>query len=237
MRRFRWLSPSPLPEVFDLRRRGWTLLSEEAVTGNLCPALLSDSHISTALPDNENRARTILLDVNSSVRRAEALALGFGEVLGSAISLAELEQRTQRLARAMGCVPRRLLHGPLELDLLLRDGIVQGKRLGLHPREFGLLWRLARSPGIAVTTLELLSEVWRVNFRPETNSLAVHVCRLRAKLASAGLGGVVRTTPEGSYALAPEGASAIPLAEKHPIRDEYLRIEGYLPAARKEPTA
>ncbi len=235
MRRFRWLSPSPLPAAFDLRRRGWTLLGEDAV--DPCPALLSDLNIPVTIADDESRARTLLLNVDGSAHRARALELGFGEVLGSAVSLAELEQRAQRLARALESVPRRLLHGSLELDLLLRDGIIKGRRLGLHPREFGLLWRLARSPGVAVTPLELLTEVWRVNYRPETNSLAVHVCRLRAKLASAGLGGVVRTTPDGSYTLAPAGVAAIPLAEKHPIRDEYLRIEGYFSTARKEPTA
>lgn len=61
-----------------------------------------------------------------------------------------------------------------------------------------------------------------MNFRPETNSLAVHVYRLRAKLASAGLAGIVNTTPNGSYALnlptvapaPPEPPSAIPLAER-----------------------
>ena len=65
-----------------------------------------------------------------------------------------------------------------------------------------------------------------MNFYPETNSIAVHVCRLRAWLASAGLAGIVSTTPDGSYALIqpaeellPASPSAIPLAERSWIVD------------------
>ncbi len=57
---------------------------------------------------------------------------------------------------------------------------------------------------------ELLSEVWRMAHVPDTNSIAVHVFRLRAKLGIAGLGGMVRTAPSGGYLLAPPGA--MPLA-------------------------
>jgi len=174
------------------------------------------------MTDEIARATTILLGIDDSLRRAHAMALGFGEVLGHPLSLAELEERTLRLARAMETVPRRRCHGPLELDLLLRDAIVGGKRMGLHPREFGLLWRLAQTPGIPVSQQDLLTEVWRVNFRPETNSLAVHVCRLRAKLASIGLGGVVTTMADGGYALSAQYGQAIPLARHDSVPGEHL---------------
>ena len=65
-----------------------------------------------------------------------------------------------------------------------------------------------------------------MNFRPETNSLGVHVCRLSAKLASPGLAGIVSTPPDGCYALVQPGeapppiaTSAIPLAERPRIVD------------------
>ncbi|MEP7222548.1 MAG: winged helix-turn-helix domain-containing protein [Novosphingobium sp.] len=173
----------------------------------VCPALLDNPLIAAEMSGATERATTLLLGIDDSLIRSHALLLGFGEVLGSDTSLEELEQRAIRVQQAIETVPRQRRHGRLELDLLLRDGIVDGKRLGLHPREFGLLWRLAQSPGKPVTQRELLTEVWRVNFRPETNSLAVHVCRLRAKLASVGLGGIVSTTLAGCYTLAPQVGS------------------------------
>jgi DNA-binding response OmpR family regulator len=98
----------------------------------------------------------------------------------------------------------------LRLDLFARDGFVRDKPLALHPREFALLWRLADTPGIVVAKRVLLTEVWRLCHMPDTNSLAVHVFRLRAKLAAAGLAGLVQTSLSGGYMLAPDHASASP---------------------------
>jgi two-component system OmpR family response regulator len=215
MRRFRWLSADPIPPAYDLRRRGWMLLPADHAAAAEAgaahwPALIDDLVIAAEIPGATERATALVLGIDDSLIRSHALALGFGEVLGSRISLEELEQRTLRVAQAIESVPRQRRHGRLELDLLLRDGFVGGRRLGLHPREFGLLWRLAQSPGKAVSPKELLAEVWRVNFRPETNSLAVHVCRLRAKLASVGLSGIVGTTLAGSYTLAPDSGGTVP---------------------------
>ena len=50
---------------------------------------------------------------------------------------------------------------------------------------FGLLWRLLDQPGQAVSKQTLLRDVWHLRFQPETNSLAVHVSRLRKKLGHA----------------------------------------------------
>jgi len=235
MRKFRWLPTDAPPHDYDLRRRGWTLLAPEEGASSCHPVLLDDMLQAAEMSGATERATAILLGVDDSLIRAHALALGFGEVLDSSVSLNELEQRTLRVAHALKAVPRQRQHGPLMLDLLLRDGIAGKRRLGLHPREFGLLWRLAQTPGEPVSPQELLAEVWRVNFRPETNSLAVHVCRLRAKLASVGLGGIVSTTPQGSYALnavpaqedgddaAGNAGPVMPLASNGPMLDDYVR--------------
>jgi DNA-binding response OmpR family regulator len=99
-------------------------------------------------------------------------------------------------------LPRQRWHGRLMLDLLAREAWADGQPLGLHPREFALLWRLLDQPGQAVTKATLLREVWHLTFQPETNSLAVHVSRLRGKLALAGLGHLVQTDGAGGYCLA-----------------------------------
>ncbi len=106
-------------------------------------------------------------------------------------------------------IPRFREIGDVTLDLVHRDGRVEDRWLSLHPREFELLWRLAQQPGERVTRRQLLADVWRINFEPETNSVAVHIARVRAKLAPYGLSKIVVTHPDGGYYLdAPPGPSA-----------------------------
>ena len=96
-------------------------------------------------------------------------------------------------------IPRFRRIGEVTLDLFHRDGRVDGRWLGFHPREFELFWRLAEEPGTQVTKRQLLVEVWRINFEPETNSVAVHVARVRGKLEPFGFSGMLATHPDGGY--------------------------------------
>lgn len=98
-------------------------------------------------------------------------------------------------------IPRFREAGDITLDLFHRDGRVDDCWLGLHPREFALVWRLAEQPGERMTRRELLAEVWRIHFEPETNSVAVHVARVRAKLEPFGLSRLIATHPDGGYFL------------------------------------
>ena len=98
-------------------------------------------------------------------------------------------------------IPRFRMAGEVTLDLFHRDGRVEDRWLGFHPREFELLWRLAESPGEPITRKQLLSDVWRIDYEPETNSLAVHVARVRAKLSAFGMADILATHPEGGYLL------------------------------------
>lgn len=156
------------------------------------------------------RPRALVLGLRDSPARVHWLALGYADAPPADLGLEELRLRAERLlVPAHG---RRTL-GPVRLDLVLRDGLAGGRRLRLHPREFALLWRLSDRPGEAVSRAELLRDVFDLAFDPGTNSLAVHVCRLRKKLALAGLPGlVVTTTSTGAYRLDIDGASPSALA-------------------------
>lgn len=98
-------------------------------------------------------------------------------------------------------IPRFREAGDVTLDLFHRDGRVDDRWLALHPREFALLWRLAEQPGERITRQQLLAEVWRIHFEPESNSVAVHVARVRAKLEPFGLARMIGTHPDGGYFL------------------------------------
>ncbi|MEL6878679.1 MAG: winged helix-turn-helix domain-containing protein [Pseudomonadota bacterium] len=98
-------------------------------------------------------------------------------------------------------IPRFREAGDVTLDLFHRDGRVEDRWLGLHPREFELLWRLAEQPGVPMTRRQLLADVWRITIEPETNSVAVHVARVRAKLQPFKLATILATDPAGGYFL------------------------------------
>lgn len=229
LRQFRWFSAGPVPATYDLRRLGWRLLGKHELSrvGQAFVVLARprDLPLSQWLgltgSSAAERKWVMLLDVPDSLERARMLRLGFGDALDFGTGLEELEYRVIRLTHAALSLPRYRRHGALSIDLLARDAFVAGRALGLHPREFALLWRLADMPGEPVSARELLTDVWRLTFRPETNSLAVHVSRLRAKLRLAGIDGLVETLADGAYRLAPLG----PLLSDN-RRD--LALDGYL---------
>lgn len=106
-------------------------------------------------------------------------------------------------------MPRFREIGDIVLDLFHRDGRIADRWLALHPREFKLIWRLADQPGEPLSKRELLSDVWRIDFEPETNSVAVHVARVRAKLARFGLSNILATHPEHGYFLDVPSAQSV----------------------------
>jgi two-component system, OmpR family, response regulator len=209
---FGWVAAkADLPPQWDLRRAGWTLVP-------VAPVCLVDMRgppagvAPTQLIGAIDPRRCLFLGVDCGGERVRLLRGGCGEALPGTVELPELEQRVQRVAAARECLPRRRQVGPLTLDLLHRDARGERGWLALHPREFALLWRLAERPGELVSRARLLREVWRLEFEPGTNSVEVHVSRLRAKLAGAGIEGLVETDPQGGYRLA--GRCGVPVEQR-----------------------
>ena len=172
--------------------------------------------------------RLILLGVENPSERAHLLTMGCAEALPMATDRHELQARAQRVSDMFGMLPRWRNCGPLTLDLFHRDVRLGARWLGLHPREFGVIWRLTDAPGETVTRRQLLKDVWRISHDPETNSVEVHVSRLRSKLADAGCAGLVATAPEGGYRL----ADSVPFMlggtpPESDALDDYLRDLGW----------
>jgi two-component system OmpR family response regulator len=186
------------PRQWDLRRIGWELTAAAAGPH----VRLVDGRAGAEFADNIELPLCLFVGVGRGRERARLLDAGCGDALGGDVALAELAWRARRVAERRDSLPRRRAIGPLTLDLLHRDARVDERWLALHPREFALLWRLGDRPGERVSRNRLLREVWRIEFDPGTNSVEVHVSRLRAKLAAAGAGGLVETDPAGGYRLA-----------------------------------
>jgi len=201
---FQWISLRPVPAAWDLRRCGWEQADSAGESNGARVALLIDGRAAETAPEQlppALRSRTLVLGLADSAARSRWLAMGYADALAADLDIEELGQRAARtIAPHPGPVRRRL--GRLTLDLLPRDANVDGCRLRLHPREFALLWRLAEVPGALVKRAELLRDVFDLSFDPGTNRLAVHVCRLRKKLALAGFSDLLATVPgESAYRL------------------------------------
>lgn len=216
---FAWLSDSMSPPArWDLRFLGWRMRESAELADDKddvdhsakCPILL-DWRAETRRQDwseSVDHKWVLAIGVDESDDRAKLLALGLGEVLPTNTGPVELAERTMRIAEYAHSVSRYRTAGPVTLDLFHRDGRIDDQWLGFHPREFALLWRLAEDPGQRVTRRELLSDVWRLDHDPQTNSVEVHVSRLRAKLAISNAGWLVVTDPSGGYRLGEDGGKS-----------------------------
>jgi DNA-binding winged helix-turn-helix (wHTH) protein len=226
------------PWQWDLRRAGWALCrGEDGRRAECRHVLLVDARRlrpaeREAMVEADRPAwRLLMLGIEEPAERAALLTLGCAEALPATVPLSELAARARRIDEMFHMLPRWRTVGPLTLDLFHRDARRAARWLALHPREFGVLWRLADAPGKRVTRGELLRDVWRLNHEPETNSVEVHVSRLRSKLAELGCDGLVATDPRGGYRL----ADARPFmhggeAREEDMLDAYVREHRLWPA-------
>lgn len=213
--RFRWLAQEIIPARLDLRRCGWVLEPEQHPSLDCIGVIDAEGlEFGQWLPilhslRSELRRTVLVAGVSDAGERAALLHFGFGDVIATATDIEELEARANRLSQFVQCLPRRRRFGGLTLDLLAREAFGDGEPLNLNPREFALIWRLADSPHETVSKETLIYDVWRMGFVPETNSVAVHMSRLRRKLAFVGLAGIIETSPNGGYCLKVPGSETL----------------------------
>jgi two-component system, OmpR family, response regulator len=81
-----------------------------------------------------------------------------------------------------GAEPEQLDAAELKVDRLQRRAWLAQDELTLTPREFDLLWHLARHPGRAFTRTELLADVWGYGHDGYDHTVNSHINRLRTKL-------------------------------------------------------
>ncbi|MBW2315319.1 MAG: response regulator transcription factor [Deltaproteobacteria bacterium] len=147
------------------------------------------------------RTRVLMLTARGSVRdRVEGLDSGADDYLVKPFSFVELSARLRALRRREDVTELQV--GDLELLLTKHVALVRGERLDLTPTEFGILSTLVRAQGETVSRAQLLREVWSYDFDPGTNLVDVHVNRLRRKLETVELTGLIRTVRSRGYAAA-----------------------------------
>ncbi len=155
------------------------------VIDRMLPSLEGLSIVRT-LRASGNKTPVLILSALGEVDdRVEGLRAGGDDYLVKPFAFSELHARIEALLRraAPGDVPETHFKvADLELDLLTREVIRDGKKIPLQPREFRLLEYLMRHADQVVTRTMLLEHVWDYHFDPQTNVIDVHISRLRGKI-------------------------------------------------------
>lgn len=158
------------------------------------------------LPDNDGpelfeafRAETDAALVGISARssvsdRIAGLKMGADDYVAKPFDLEELMARVEAVIRRhRGKGGARLVVGDVVLDLSEGTAERAGRPLGLTGIEFRILAALMRSRGQLVTYEQLGEAVWAVTTGPESNSLEVHISRIRQKLEAGSASRLIQT--------------------------------------------
>jgi two-component system OmpR family response regulator len=138
--------------------------------------------------------------------RIDGLHAGADDYLVKPFSFAELSARIEALLRradrvAAEAQPTRLVVGDLEIDLLARLVMREGRPIALGAREFNLLEYLARHAGQVVTRTMMLEKIWNYHFDPGSNVVDVHIGRLRRKIEEGFNTPILHTVRGAGYRL------------------------------------
>ena len=88
--------------------------------------------------------------------------------------------KVRSLLRVQGSGQRRVVRlGDVEVDLLAREARRDGVALPLAPKEFDLLAFLVEHPNQVFGRMQLLSNVWGVDFDGDPHTVAVRMSNLR----------------------------------------------------------
>jgi DNA-binding response OmpR family regulator len=93
-----------------------------------------------------------------------------------------LKARIEALLRRAGDIPKNLKKGAIEFDILASRAMVAGVDLKLTPKEFTILFLLAKNERKALSAEYLYQTAWNKPFPAECSTIKIIISRLRRKL-------------------------------------------------------
>ena len=140
----------------------------------------------------------ILAALDQVSDRIDGLNAGADDYLVKPFDLAELSARIGSVARRYGGNPNPIVsHGALEIDRAARSVKRDGKHVPLTAREWALFEAFLARPGQLLSKAQLEEKLYAFDAEVESNTIEVHVSRLRKKLGS----GVIETERGLGYRL------------------------------------
>ena len=114
--------------------------------------------------------------------RVQGLEAGGDDYLVKPFAFAELLARVRVMTRRTAESSAKLSAGTIEMNLVQRTVLREGRSIELTPQEFRLLEYMMRNVDRVVTRKMLLENVWGIHFDPHTSVVESHVSRLRSRL-------------------------------------------------------
>ena len=140
----------------------------------------------------------ILTALDQVSDRIEGLNAGADDYLVKPFDLTELSARIGSVARRYSGNPNPIVtHGPLDVDLAARSIRRDGKPIQLTAREWALFEAFLSRPGQLLSKARLEEKLYAFDSEVESNTIEVHVSRLRKKLGS----GIIETERGMGYRL------------------------------------
>lgn len=125
----------------------------------------------------------ILTALDQVSDRIEGLNAGADDYLVKPFDLAELSARIGSVARRYAGNPNPIVsHGALDIDLAARSIHRNGRPVPLTAREWALFEAFLSRPGQLLSKAQLEDKLYAFGSEVESNTIEVHVSRLRKKL-------------------------------------------------------
>jgi two-component system OmpR family response regulator len=125
----------------------------------------------------------ILTALDQVSDRIEGLKAGADDYLVKPFDLDELSARIGSVARRYSANPNPIVRlGQLEIDIACRSVLRAGKQIPLTAREWALLESFLARPGQLLSKAQLEEKLYDFDAEIESNTIEVHVSRLRKKL-------------------------------------------------------
>ncbi len=127
----------------------------------------------------------ILTALDQISDRIEGLNAGADDYLVKPFDLAELSARIGSVGRRYAGNPNPIVtHGPLEIDLAARSIHRLGRPVALTAREWALFEAFLSRPAQLLSKAQLEDKLYAFGAEIESNTIEVHVSRLRKKLGA-----------------------------------------------------
>lgn len=136
--------------------------------------------------------------------RIEGLDAGADDYVVKPVDPGELAARVRALVRRPRAAPEtKLVCGNLTFDPARREVAVDGRPMPLSRRELGVLECLLRAAGRTVAKPDIEDRLYGFEEELASNSVEVHVHRLRRRMAESGATARIETRRGFGYALVP----------------------------------
>lgn len=144
----------------------------------------------------------MIADTATAQQKATALDQGADDFIMVPCDLQELMARIRAIVRrSQGHTNSTLRLGPVELSLDRREVRIHGRQLHISRREFAVLELLFLKQGVILNKAAFLNHLYCGMDEPEMKTIDVIICRLRKKLASAGVPTLIDTVWGCGYIL------------------------------------